>query len=280
MSCADYSRAQAKFATRLAAEAGTNLQSWLLCVEMLPAAVFMLFAFPWSEYVVAGGSISGGNITHAISIRCARPRVTVGQHACRLTVADSSAAGTWSRTRCTSLPRRITTTCCTRMARASRRRRPRLFARAPLWQVCQRGCRVAARGRSGPTTDHTLAAVGQESSQHQQGANLLMNMELGGMSTWPAKSSGDEPPAPGQIEGAEAGTGVGRAATGSEDQQLAGPSFSRSDDLAEPPRIGKSRYLAQEDEEEEHAVASGSGGEMGASKKGAGWDDVSLGSPS
>ncbi|EFN51463.1 hypothetical protein CHLNCDRAFT_27935, partial [Chlorella variabilis] len=50
-------------------EEGTNLQSWLLCVEMLPAAIFMLFAFPWSEYVVAGGNISGGNITHAISIR-------------------------------------------------------------------------------------------------------------------------------------------------------------------------------------------------------------------
>lgn len=53
----------------VAAEDGTNLQSWLLCVEMLPAAIFMLFAFPWAEYVVAGGNISGGNITHAISIR-------------------------------------------------------------------------------------------------------------------------------------------------------------------------------------------------------------------
>ncbi len=53
-----------------AAEDGVNLQSWLLCVEMLPAAIFMLFAFPWKEYVVAGGNISGGNITHAISIRC------------------------------------------------------------------------------------------------------------------------------------------------------------------------------------------------------------------
>ena len=53
-----------------AAEEGTNLQSWLLCVEMLPASIFMLFAFPWSEYIVAGGNIRGGNITHAISIRC------------------------------------------------------------------------------------------------------------------------------------------------------------------------------------------------------------------
>lgn len=33
--------------SRAAAEDGVNLQSWLLCVEMLPAAIFMLFAFPW-----------------------------------------------------------------------------------------------------------------------------------------------------------------------------------------------------------------------------------------
>lgn len=57
-----------------AAEDGTNLQSWLLCVEMLPASILMLFAFPWAEYVVAGGNIRGGNITHAISIRWVRVR--------------------------------------------------------------------------------------------------------------------------------------------------------------------------------------------------------------
>ncbi|KDD74960.1 organic solute transporter Ostalpha, partial [Helicosporidium sp. ATCC 50920] len=51
-----------------AEEAGV-IQSWLVCVEMLPAAICMLFAFPYSDYKVAGGSLSGGNVTHAISIR-------------------------------------------------------------------------------------------------------------------------------------------------------------------------------------------------------------------
>ena len=54
-------------------EDGVNLQNWLLCVEMLPAAIFMLFAFPYAEYAAAGGGAGGnirsGNITHAISIR-------------------------------------------------------------------------------------------------------------------------------------------------------------------------------------------------------------------
>lgn len=58
----------------IAAEDGINLQNWLLCVEMLPSAIFMIFAFPWTEYVVAGGNIRGGNITHAISIRCVAGR--------------------------------------------------------------------------------------------------------------------------------------------------------------------------------------------------------------
>lgn len=37
-----------------------NLQSWLLCVEMLPAAIFMLFAFPWlvgSLWLVLCGAV-------------------------------------------------------------------------------------------------------------------------------------------------------------------------------------------------------------------------------
>lgn len=50
-------------------EEGSNIQNWLLCVEMLPAAVFMLFAFPHTEYKVAGGELSGGNALHALSIR-------------------------------------------------------------------------------------------------------------------------------------------------------------------------------------------------------------------
>ncbi|KFM24701.1 Transmembrane protein 184B [Auxenochlorella protothecoides] len=51
------------------AEEGVNIQNFLLCMEMLPAAICMLFAFPYAPYVVAGGGLSGGNVTHAISIR-------------------------------------------------------------------------------------------------------------------------------------------------------------------------------------------------------------------
>lgn len=48
---------------------GNNLQNWLICVEMLPAAICMLFAFPWQDYAGAGGALSGTNVTHAMSIR-------------------------------------------------------------------------------------------------------------------------------------------------------------------------------------------------------------------
>ena len=54
-------------------EDAVNFQNWLLCIEMLPASICMLFAFPYDEYKVAGPGmgLSGGNVTHAISIRCA-----------------------------------------------------------------------------------------------------------------------------------------------------------------------------------------------------------------
>lgn len=158
----------------IAAEDGTNLQSWLLCVEMLPSAIFMIFAFPWSEYVVAGGNIRGGNITHAISIRCAsacapcsRPLVcaacfavclvawAVGHVACfqklhhlaqpsamlhsyTLTISISMAvarAATLSPTRCISSRLLTTTTCSIRMARGSKSRRPKQCAHALSLQV-------------------------------------------------------------------------------------------------------------------------------------------------
>lgn len=74
------------------------------------------------------------------------------------------------------------------------------------------------------------SAVGQESSQqHQHGDNLLMNMELGGVSTWHKTDEG--PPAPGQTDDAEGVSGSGAvpaldAQGSSEDQQLAGPHYT------------------------------------------------------
>lgn len=121
--------------------------------------------------------------------------------------------------------------------------------------------------------------MGQESSQHQQGSNLLMNMELGGVSTWTKRSTGG-PPAPGQTEGTEGCADDVLGGLGSsEEQQLAGPGFTHSDEQVESPTIGKSRYLAQEVED---PFAEGSGSRTVAAegsetaKKGAGWDNVSL----
>ncbi|KAL4855483.1 malate dehydrogenase [Chlorella vulgaris] len=175
------------------AEDGVNLQSWLLCVEMLPAAIFMLFAFPWKEYVVAGGNISGGNITHAISIRDV--------------VTDT------------------------------------VHQFAPAYHDYV----LYSDGA------HKQAVPPKTESSQQQHADLLMNMELGGVSTWTKSSSG--PPAPGQTE-SEVGDDFRRVGS-SEDQQLAGPDFTRSDEQEELPQFA-SKYLAREDEDaQEDAEASG-----------------------
>ena len=44
-----------------------NLQNFLICVEMLPAAVGMLFAFPFHEYKGTGVRVS-----HLLSISCVK----------------------------------------------------------------------------------------------------------------------------------------------------------------------------------------------------------------
>eukprot|EP00210_Caulerpa_lentillifera_P007089 g6782.t1 len=48
-----------------------DLQNFLICVEMLFAAILLLFAFPYKEYRVAGmdARLGAGNVRHAISIR-------------------------------------------------------------------------------------------------------------------------------------------------------------------------------------------------------------------
>jgi len=48
---------------------GNNIQNFLICVEMLPAAVCMMFAFPWREYASAGTGLSGDTVGHAMSLR-------------------------------------------------------------------------------------------------------------------------------------------------------------------------------------------------------------------
>lgn len=38
-------------------EDGKNLQNFLICLEMLPAALGMLWAFPYTEYMGTGGTL-------------------------------------------------------------------------------------------------------------------------------------------------------------------------------------------------------------------------------
>jgi hypothetical protein len=115
-------------------------------------------------------------------------------------------------------------------------------------------------------------------------SNLLMNMELGGVSTWTKSSSGG-PPAPGQTEGSEpGGTGeLGLAPMGSsEDQQLTGPDVGYSDQVESPQVVGRSRYLVQEEDDAfEAAPSNGSTAAVGKSGKALpkGWDSISLDSP-
>jgi hypothetical protein len=48
-----------------------NLQNFLICLEMLPAAIFMQWAFPYTDYKGTGPrtGLDVHNVTHAISVR-------------------------------------------------------------------------------------------------------------------------------------------------------------------------------------------------------------------
>lgn len=51
------------------AEDGTNLQNLLICLEMLPAAIGMFFAFPYLEYKDAEGvSLSAQSLMSPVCI--------------------------------------------------------------------------------------------------------------------------------------------------------------------------------------------------------------------
>jgi hypothetical protein len=57
------------------ASEGNNIQNFLICVEMLPAAICIIFAFPWRDFADgngAGGAAAGlapDAVTHAMSLR-------------------------------------------------------------------------------------------------------------------------------------------------------------------------------------------------------------------
>jgi len=52
-------------------EAAKDLQNFLICLEMLFAAILLLFAFPYEEYKRdnVDATLGAGNVRHAISIR-------------------------------------------------------------------------------------------------------------------------------------------------------------------------------------------------------------------
>ncbi|GAB4816342.1 hypothetical protein N2152v2_003388 [Parachlorella kessleri] len=181
-------------------EDAVNFQNWLLCVEMLPASICMLFAFPYDEYKVAGPGmgLSGGNVTHAISIRDV--------------VSDT------------------------------------VHQFAPAYHDYV----LYSDGGTKPVPPKTVrtrtfVAVGQETSNPtttNDRANLLLNMELGGMSTWQKSDKG--PPAPGHTTDLEAPT--------QPDMEM-GPRFSLTSEheaeqegVESPPVVGKSKFLRQEDD--------------------------------
>eukprot|EP00887_Chlorella_sp_A99_P002524 scaffold6.g2524.t1 len=141
----------------------TNIQNWLICIE--------------------GGSLRGGNVRHAISIRDVVTD-TVHQFAPAYhdyvlysDGADGLAAG---------------------------------------------GGAAGAKGGAHPKTvrTRTFVAVGQESSGRAEAdASLIRNMELGGVSTWSKQREG--PPAPGHTDDSERGAAGGAGPSfGTEEEGL------------------------------------------------------------
>lgn len=49
-------------------EEGNNVQNFLICIEMLPAAICMLFAFPWKEFASDSARLERTAVGHAMSL--------------------------------------------------------------------------------------------------------------------------------------------------------------------------------------------------------------------
>ena len=109
-------------------------------------------------------------------------------------------------------------------------------------------------------------------------ASLIMNMELGGVSTWSKQSEG--PPAPGHTDDLEGG-GDG-ASAGDRPSPLIASTEEEGLPQA-PPLIGRSKFLAQEVEdpfaEEGGGGTNGDGGQRHKKRgkqKGATFDEIAL----
>lgn len=50
------------------AEDGNAVQNFMTCIEMLPAAIFMLFAFPWKEFASDSVGLGRDAVGHAMSL--------------------------------------------------------------------------------------------------------------------------------------------------------------------------------------------------------------------
>lgn len=50
------------------AEDGNAVQNFMTCMEMLPAAIFMLFAFPWKEFASDSAGLGRDAVGHAMSL--------------------------------------------------------------------------------------------------------------------------------------------------------------------------------------------------------------------
>ena len=49
---------------------GNNTQNFLICIEMLPAAICIMFAFPWRDFADGvGQGLAPDAVTHAMSLR-------------------------------------------------------------------------------------------------------------------------------------------------------------------------------------------------------------------